>query len=86
MMPPYWSLGFHLCRWNYGNISVVEDTVRRMKEAGIPQVPVFLQHSELQFSRFASRFAYLIFGMCRSRGGRQGVRIPPEKSQKCRVS
>jgi hypothetical protein len=20
MMPAFWSLGFHLCRWGYGNI------------------------------------------------------------------
>ena len=37
-MPPYWSLGFHLCRWNYGNLTVVNDTVTRMRNAGIPQV------------------------------------------------
>lgn len=37
MMPPYWSLGFHLCRWNYGTLDEVNDTVTRMKHANIPQ-------------------------------------------------
>ncbi len=36
-MPPYWALGFHLCRWGYrgagpGTAAVVE----RMRAAGIP--------------------------------------------------
>lgn len=37
LMPPYWSLGFQLCKWGYENLSVVEDVVEQTKEADFPQ-------------------------------------------------
>jgi len=33
---PYWSLGFHNCRWGYESIAQVEEVVRRYHDAGIP--------------------------------------------------
>ncbi|KAL5015728.1 hypothetical protein ScPMuIL_005317, partial [Solemya velum] len=36
-MPPYWSLGFHLCKYGYNNIDNLKDAVERTKAAGIPQ-------------------------------------------------
>ncbi|XP_077865950.1 lysosomal alpha-glucosidase-like, partial [Saccoglossus kowalevskii] len=36
-MPPYWSLGFHLCRWGYGSSDKTQQVVEKMRKAGIPQ-------------------------------------------------
>ncbi|KAF9581414.1 hypothetical protein BGW38_001583 [Lunasporangiospora selenospora] len=35
-MPPAWSLGFHQCRYGYGNIDEVETVVRRYRESNLP--------------------------------------------------
>ena len=36
-LPPYWSLGFHLCRWGYFSSERTLQVVERMREYGIPQ-------------------------------------------------
>jgi len=37
-LPPYWSLGFQLCRYGYGSLQTVQDTVSRMDNYDIPLV------------------------------------------------
>nr|CAB3247932.1 lysosomal alpha-glucosidase-like [Phallusia mammillata] len=37
VMPPYWSLGFHLCRWGYETSNHTWDIVSKMRAAKIPQ-------------------------------------------------
>ena len=36
-MPPYWSLGFQLCRYGYNSLAKVKETVERMRKWEIPQ-------------------------------------------------
>ncbi|XP_051905568.1 lysosomal alpha-glucosidase isoform X2 [Hippocampus zosterae] len=36
MMPPYWSLGFHLCRWGYTSTNITRQVARRMHDANFP--------------------------------------------------
>ena len=35
-MVPFWSLGFHNCRWGYENLKEIEDIVANYSAAGIP--------------------------------------------------
>ena len=43
-MPPYWSLGFHVCKYGYKSVNETMDVVNRMKEAKIPQVWHYVTH------------------------------------------
>uniref|UniRef100_A0A1I8HXG7 NtCtMGAM_N domain-containing protein n=1 Tax=Macrostomum lignano TaxID=282301 RepID=A0A1I8HXG7_9PLAT len=36
LMPPYWSLGFQLCRWGYRNITEVQNVIARNRAIGLP--------------------------------------------------
>lgn len=38
VIPPYWSLGFQLSRWNYGSLDVVKETVERNRAVELPYV------------------------------------------------
>ena len=35
-MPPYWSLGFHLCRYGYNSLENMQAAVDRTTQYGIP--------------------------------------------------
>ena len=37
-MPPYWALGFHLCRYGYETLGTMQAAVNRMRQYNIPQV------------------------------------------------
>ncbi|XP_071422109.1 sucrase-isomaltase, intestinal [Pithys albifrons albifrons] len=46
VMPPYWSLGFQLCRYGYTNDSEISQLVNEMKAAGIPHD---VQYSDIDY-------------------------------------
>ncbi|XP_066442877.1 lysosomal alpha-glucosidase-like [Eleutherodactylus coqui] len=35
-MPPYWGLGFHLCRWGYTSSTLTREAVKKMRDAKMP--------------------------------------------------
>ena len=37
-MPPFWSLGFHLCRYGYNSLNTTKETMERTIQHGIPLV------------------------------------------------
>ena len=41
-LPPYWSLGFHLCRYNYGSLENTKAVWQRTRDALIPFVNITL--------------------------------------------
>uniref|UniRef100_A0A4W4EG98 Lysosomal alpha-glucosidase n=1 Tax=Electrophorus electricus TaxID=8005 RepID=A0A4W4EG98_ELEEL len=47
MMPPYWSLGFHLCRWGYTSTNATRTVVQRMHQA---QFPLDVQWNDLDYA------------------------------------
>ncbi|XP_055955058.1 maltase-glucoamylase isoform X1 [Patella vulgata] len=36
VMPPYWALGFHVCRFGYNDVNDVEAVIKRTRAAGLP--------------------------------------------------
>ena len=54
-MPPYWGLGFHLCRYNYGSMNRTREIWERTRAAGIP---FDVQWNDLDYMDTAKDFTY----------------------------
>ncbi|KAF3698143.1 Maltase-glucoamylase, intestinal Maltase [Channa argus] len=54
-MPPYWSLGFQLSRWDYGSLSEVKKTVERNRAVGIP---CDVQYTDIDYMENMKDFTY----------------------------
>ncbi|XP_072947693.1 uncharacterized protein [Epargyreus clarus] len=54
-MPPYWSLGFHLCKYNYGSLNATREVWKRTRDAGIP---FDVQWNDLDYMHAANDFSY----------------------------
>lgn len=39
-MPPYWALGFQLCRYGYTNLKDIETAVENTEKYNIPHVSI----------------------------------------------
>ncbi|XP_054771787.2 sucrase-isomaltase, intestinal-like [Lytechinus pictus] len=55
VMVPYWSLGFQLSRWNYGNLTRVKEVWSSMIEAGIPYD---VQYGDIDYMDGKKDFTY----------------------------
>uniref|UniRef100_A0AC34FVT4 P-type domain-containing protein n=1 Tax=Panagrolaimus sp. ES5 TaxID=591445 RepID=A0AC34FVT4_9BILA len=55
VLPPYWALGFQLCRYGYSGIKEIRDVVDRMRAAGIPQD---VQFSDIDYLNEYEDFSY----------------------------
>merc|ERR1719193_2273642 len=55
MMPPYWTLGFQLCRYGYKNDSHIRTIFDRVKDL---EVPFDTQYADIDYMRDRLSFTY----------------------------
>ncbi|XP_030389756.1 lysosomal alpha-glucosidase isoform X3 [Gopherus evgoodei] len=54
-MPPYWGLGFHLCRWGYSSTAATRQAVKNMTAA---QFPLDVQWNDLDYTDAKRDFTF----------------------------
>ncbi|XP_053562416.1 lysosomal alpha-glucosidase [Bombina bombina] len=54
-MPPYWGLGFHLCRWGYSTSNLTRQVVKKMREA---HMPMDVQWNDIDYMDAFHDFTY----------------------------
>ncbi|KAM6344905.1 lysosomal alpha-glucosidase isoform 2-T2 [Alca torda] len=54
-MPPYWGLGFHLCRWGYSSTDITRQVVANMSAA---RFPLDVQWNDLDYADAKRDFTY----------------------------
>ncbi|XP_056622067.1 sucrase-isomaltase, intestinal [Triplophysa dalaica] len=54
-IPPYWSLGFQLSRWDYGSLEEVKRTVERNRQVGLPYD---VQYTDIDYMEDKKIFTY----------------------------
>ncbi|MGH0128960.1 UNVERIFIED_CONTAM: hypothetical protein FKN15_057803, partial [Acipenser sinensis] len=55
LMPPYWGLGFHLCRWGYSSTNVTRSVVESMRKANFP---LDVQWNDIDYADGRRDFTY----------------------------
>ncbi|XP_057695527.1 sucrase-isomaltase, intestinal isoform X2 [Corythoichthys intestinalis] len=55
VIPPYWSLGFQLSRWDYGSLSEVKKTVERNRAV---ELPYDIQYTDIDYMEDKKDFTY----------------------------
>ncbi|XP_045766526.1 uncharacterized protein LOC123868162 [Maniola jurtina] len=53
-MPPYWSLGFHLCKYNYGSLNVTREVMEKNREV----IPFDVQWNDIDYMSTSNDFTY----------------------------
>ena len=63
LFPPYFTLGFHLCRWGYGNDTKLMEVIKRTRETRIPYdtqwTDIDGMSSKLDWTYDHTNFSYL---------------------------
>ncbi|KAG8565065.1 hypothetical protein GDO81_012696 [Engystomops pustulosus] len=54
-MPPYWGLGFHLCRWGYPSSNMTREVVKKMRDS---QIPLDVQWHDIDYMDKFLDFTY----------------------------
>ncbi|XP_065281573.2 lysosomal alpha-glucosidase-like isoform X1 [Dermacentor albipictus] len=54
-MPPYWALGFHLCRYGYGTLNRTREIMEKNIQAGIP---LDIQWNDIDYMDSLNDFTY----------------------------
>ncbi|XDV11576.1 hypothetical protein PO909_000477, partial [Leuciscus waleckii] len=54
-IPPYWSLGFQLSRWDYGSLDEIKRVVERNRQAGLPYD---VQYTDIDYMEDKKIFTY----------------------------
>ncbi|XP_034024674.1 maltase-glucoamylase, intestinal [Thalassophryne amazonica] len=55
VIPPYWSLGFQLSRWDYGSLDIVKKTVERNRAIDLPYD---IQYTDIDYMEDKKDFTY----------------------------
>ncbi|XP_068440776.1 sucrase-isomaltase, intestinal isoform X2 [Clinocottus analis] len=55
VIPPYWSLGFQLSRWDYGSLAEVKNTVERNRAVSLPYD---IQYTDIDYMEDKKDFTY----------------------------
>ncbi|XP_061072796.1 sucrase-isomaltase, intestinal [Conger conger] len=55
VIPPYWSLGFQLSRWDYGSLEEVKRTVERNRQI---ELPYEIQYTDIDYMEDKKDFTY----------------------------
>ncbi|XP_053308822.1 lysosomal alpha-glucosidase [Spea bombifrons] len=54
-MPPFWGLGFHLCRWGYSSSKITREVVKNMTDA---KIPLEVQWNDIDYMDASRDFTY----------------------------